>query len=452
VGILDRLRAKPAPQAQQAARGGYAVVDLETTGLSPRTNRIVEVAVVALDPWLRPQGEFVTLVNPGRDVGPTSIHGLTASDVSHAPSFADMASGLERWLGGRVLVAHNIRFDVAFLAAEFARLGATIPSVPALCTMELASAYLPHAYSRCLPDCCDAAGVPHPDAHQALADARAVAGLLTSYARSTPVMPASWGQALTLAANTPWPALPATAGQPVTRATVAAAKAQEVPYLVRLVRSLPRAATDPTWEPYLAVLDGALEDRLVTDAEAAQLADVAHALGLTAEAAAAAHRTYLDHVAVAALADGTVTPAERADLDQVARLLGYASADVEHALNTARTDKSSGITPRRPLHVGDIVVFTGECHQPREQMITAAAGAGLTVRNSVSRKTALLVTADPISQSGKARAARELGVRTVTEAVFESLLANIHPEPRVAEPRTPHPRPRRAASEQTLAE
>lgn len=450
MGLLARLRGTVSP-AQQVPGVGYAVVDLETTGLSPRTNRVVEVAVVALDPWLRPQGEFVSLVNPGRDVGPTSIHGLTASDVCHAPTFADLAGGLERWLAGRVLVAHNAGFDKAFLSTEFARLGAPMPDVPTLCTMELANAYLPHAYSRRLPDCCTAAGVPHHDAHHALSDARAVAGLLSSYAHSGPTMPASWAYALAQAAHTPWPSIAPTAGQPVTRTTVAAARAAELPYLVRLVRSLPRAATDPTWEPYLAVLDNALEDRLVTDTEATELADVAHALGLTAEAATAAHRTYLDHVAAAALADGVVTAAERADLDQVAHLLGFGARDVDHALDTARDNHATGATPRQPLHVGDTVVFTGECDQPREELTTAATAAGLIVRTSVSRKTTLLVTADPMSQSGKARTARDLGVRTVTEQVFNALLAGIHPEPRPAAAKAPRPRAERDVSPPKLA-
>lgn len=60
---------------------GFAAVDLETTGLSPRLDRVVEIAVVQLDCDLSPCGEFTTLINPGRDIGATDIHRISARDV-----------------------------------------------------------------------------------------------------------------------------------------------------------------------------------------------------------------------------------------------------------------------------------------------------------------------------------------------------------------------------------
>jgi len=57
---------------------GFAVVDVETTGLFPARDRVVEVAVVHLDPDARVTGEFSTLIDPRRDVGPTRIHGISA--------------------------------------------------------------------------------------------------------------------------------------------------------------------------------------------------------------------------------------------------------------------------------------------------------------------------------------------------------------------------------------
>ena len=60
----------------------FAVVDVETTGFSPRLHdRVVEVAVVRLEHG-QPVEEYTTLVNPGRDVGPTHVHGITGSDVN----------------------------------------------------------------------------------------------------------------------------------------------------------------------------------------------------------------------------------------------------------------------------------------------------------------------------------------------------------------------------------
>ena len=119
---------------------GYAVVDLEATGSSSRRHRIVELAVVLLDRDLVPQGEFTTLVDPQGPVGPTHIHGIEPEHLGGAPRFAGIAARLLALLRGRVLVGHNVGCDRAFLAAEYARLGLRMPSVPELCTMRIAAA------------------------------------------------------------------------------------------------------------------------------------------------------------------------------------------------------------------------------------------------------------------------------------------------------------------------
>lgn len=72
-----------------------AVIDVETTGLNPyRFDRVVEVAVVLVGPGQGISAELTTLVNPERDIGPTSVHGLTASDIINAPRFAQIAGHL----------------------------------------------------------------------------------------------------------------------------------------------------------------------------------------------------------------------------------------------------------------------------------------------------------------------------------------------------------------------
>jgi len=120
---------------QAPAPAGFAVVDVETTGLYPRTDRVVEVAVVHVSAEGQITAEFSTLINPGRDVGPTRIHGIRAQDILHAPSFSQAAAALWQMLDGRVLVAHNVPFDVRFLDAEFGRCGVSLPPPPLMCTM-----------------------------------------------------------------------------------------------------------------------------------------------------------------------------------------------------------------------------------------------------------------------------------------------------------------------------
>jgi DNA polymerase III subunit epsilon len=169
-----------------------AVIDVETTGLNPYLNdRIVEVAVVLMDPVSgAAHSEFVTLINPGRDIGPTSIHGLTASDVLQAPCFGDIAGLLCGFLNGtNALAGHNVHFDLCFLEREFRRLGLSIPNCQHLCTMRLAG-------GGSLQYCCARYNVEDfGEQHSALHDARTASKLLTRLLQIKPeceVMLSGW--------------------------------------------------------------------------------------------------------------------------------------------------------------------------------------------------------------------------------------------------------------------
>ncbi|MCS7483650.1 exonuclease domain-containing protein [Umezawaea endophytica] len=200
---------------------GYAVVDTETTGFAARgRDRIVEVAVVHLDETGTITNEWCTLINPARDLGPQHIHHITAAEIWHAPTFAEISGALAAQLRNRVLVAHNLSFDARFLSAEFGRLGIDWPTT-GLCTMRLSDQYLPHRTGRSLQACCDAAGIPPHNAHSALHDAQAAAHLFTTYLR-TAGHPTPWQHLINSATNDPWPtsaaptALPVRRGQPAT--------------------------------------------------------------------------------------------------------------------------------------------------------------------------------------------------------------------------------------------
>src|SRR5437773_12044999 len=120
--------------------GRIAVIDVETTGLFPfRHDRVVEVAAVVVRTDGHVDREFVSLVNPARDIGPSSIHGLTSEDLLYAPRFEEIAALLLNALRGSVAIAaHNVRFDRQFLDSEFSRLDCQLPDCFSLCPMQLA--------------------------------------------------------------------------------------------------------------------------------------------------------------------------------------------------------------------------------------------------------------------------------------------------------------------------
>ena len=162
---------------------GYAVVDLETTGLEPQDEAIIEVGVVLLDPRGREQLRWDSLVNPHRHPGPTRIHGITPDDLTDAPELGTLAPALVELLRGRVLVAHNIRFDASFLlpALRLELGAAALPhKIPQVCTMNWARSFI-DTPSRSLVRCCQACGIELASHHRAIDDAAACAQLLSHY-------------------------------------------------------------------------------------------------------------------------------------------------------------------------------------------------------------------------------------------------------------------------------
>ncbi|MFE6762871.1 DEDDh family exonuclease [Streptomyces sp. NPDC057689] len=167
----DPQTAAPWPAAYPQ---GYAVVDVETTGLA-RDDRIVSAAVYRLDARGNVEDHWYTLVNPERDPGPVWIHGLTSDVLEGAPLFPEVAAELSERLADRVLVAHNAAFDWSMLAREYARASVTAPVRQRLCTIALAKELrLPLANHK-LASLAEHFGVVQQRAHHALDDARVLA-------------------------------------------------------------------------------------------------------------------------------------------------------------------------------------------------------------------------------------------------------------------------------------
>ncbi len=108
---------------------GFAVIDTETTGLSPIRDRVVEVAVCLLDAHLSPERKWVSLVRPPCHPGAYRVHGLSASDLINAPPFAGVAAEVVDLMRDRIIVGHNVTFDLAMLSWELRRIGWSLPAM-----------------------------------------------------------------------------------------------------------------------------------------------------------------------------------------------------------------------------------------------------------------------------------------------------------------------------------
>jgi DNA polymerase III subunit epsilon len=114
-----------------------AVIDTETTGVNPGLDRIVELAVLRLNPQSgRPEIAFDSLINPRRPINLRGVHDITQAMVEDAPTFDSVAALVVEALAGAVIVAHNADFDLRFLEFEFGQLCVPL-QVPHICTMHL---------------------------------------------------------------------------------------------------------------------------------------------------------------------------------------------------------------------------------------------------------------------------------------------------------------------------
>ena len=174
------VRSEPSLGGVAVADVPYAVVDVETTGMSARgADRITEIAIVHVDGETR-RVAFDSLVNPGRRIPPfiTRLTGIDDALVAGAPRFAEVADRVLAALQGRVFVAHNARFDLSFLRAELERACDVVFRPQQLCTVRLSRVLVPELRRRNLDSVIDWFGITTDQRHRAAGDAIATAEVL----------------------------------------------------------------------------------------------------------------------------------------------------------------------------------------------------------------------------------------------------------------------------------
>jgi DNA polymerase III subunit epsilon len=160
--------------------GGWAVIDVETSGFRPGQARIISIAVLGLDAAGRVEQSVVSLLNPGVDPGPTHVHGLTTAMLEDQPQFGDIVGDVVKVLRGRTLVAHNVAFDYSFLAAEAELAEAALPVDSVMCTVELARRLDLGTDNLRLETLAAHWGVTQERPHDAFDDAMVLTGVLAS--------------------------------------------------------------------------------------------------------------------------------------------------------------------------------------------------------------------------------------------------------------------------------
>jgi DNA polymerase-3 subunit epsilon len=156
----------------------YTVIDIETTGGSPKFHKIIEVAIVTFD-GKQVVDTYETLINPQRFIPPfiTSLTGITNEMVKSSPSFHEVAAKILEMTNDQIFVAHNVNFDYGFIKNEFGELGYKFDRKK-LCTVRLSKKIIPGYSTYSLGALTKNLGITINDRHRALGDAEATAKVL----------------------------------------------------------------------------------------------------------------------------------------------------------------------------------------------------------------------------------------------------------------------------------
>ena len=156
----------------------FAILDVETTSGDPTVGRVMEVAVLAYDGH-QERLRWESLVDPRTKIPPfiVKLTGITQEMINTSPTFPMVVRTLQTLTQDRIVVAHNVRYDMTSLEHEFARTGLLFDR-GTLCTERASRRFLPHLSHYNLGSLCRYFGIPMTGKHRAGLDAEATAALL----------------------------------------------------------------------------------------------------------------------------------------------------------------------------------------------------------------------------------------------------------------------------------
>lgn len=154
----------------------YLAVDLETTGLNPKTDKIIEIGAIRVENGVLSE-TFETFVNPGRRLEPkiTELTGITDEALQDAPSMEEVLPHFLEFAKDLPLLGHSVLFDFSFLKKAAVNQKLTFER-EGIDTLKIARKYLAELPHRNLGYLCEYYGIEH-QAHRALEDARATSEL-----------------------------------------------------------------------------------------------------------------------------------------------------------------------------------------------------------------------------------------------------------------------------------
>jgi DNA polymerase III subunit epsilon len=348
-----------------------------------------------------------------------------------APTFEEVSEHVLELLDQSVVVCHNARFDVGFLEMELGRARMKLPKIKGVCTLGLSRIVVPDIPSRKLEVLCNYFDIDLFHAHSAYHDCMATKEL---FLRLFELYADKFGvddffQKFYSQNVIALESAPGKRGRiEHKRFHARDAINKEGNRLKDMLLRLPENTSEKEvpLQEYLNILDDILADRIITEEETDQILLLAATYSISRQEALKIHEEYLRRLVRAYLLDGVVSEAESEDLTKVSKLLGIEGKLIP--IIELEQSKISSLTepaPRGFDYAGKSVCFTGELiskieGKPIDRQFAheIALEKGLIVKSGISKKLDMLVVANPHTQSGKAKKARELNIPIIAEAVF----------------------------------
>lgn len=389
----------------------FTAVDIETTGLDPASDGIVEIGAVKFTATGEVIDEFATLVNtPGSSESARAVHQIQDQDLDGAPDLAAVLPALLDFIRGTVLVAHNLDFEEPFLTAAFQRHGPVLPAISAVCTLQTCRRQLEGRAFSLKAMFKTATGNWLENHHSALADARATAQILQWLVKTAPSM-------LYLSGPPAAEIRPRATHQCSTKPRPAPKGAT----LAAVVDSLPHSSTGLTGDPiefalYKEALSRHLEGGRLSVADVNTLAEHARRTRVTGNQLRELHRQRWE----AAFPDeahadwSQLAQPRRCEMLAVAKALGV--PDIFEPLQEVILAKTEPAPPPESRYLKGIRIgLSGESPEIlalKEQ----AVGHGASVAVKITKTVVWLATTTPKSTDRTHNKARELNIPIIDAA------------------------------------
>ena len=413
----------------------FSLIDLETTGLF-KNDRIVEISIRKVDFQGNEIEHFNTLVNPERDVGPQSIHKISALDVKSAPVFSELVGNILSIIDNSVLVGHNINgFDIKFLSKEFEKAGFNFKynEQNTLDSLRFAKELkYPLKLEKLYKSIVKGSSIKKINFHNASEDTKALLNIFKTndfknWVLRQQIRPVFFED------------IPEKSKNLSTRGEGLESVSSFIESIKYSEKIIDLEFDEFNLNQYSIALQSYIEDKEVSDEEILKIQELVSEFNISIDEARQIHKHILDTYTDIALLDSKITDEEMYKLRQISKLLGienYLEESIENSSNNniknKLLDKTISILPlKRESHYyledleGKLVCFTGDIQvvssgqeYDKDSLTSVSKNKGISISSTLNKKVDILVAQDVFSQSSKIQKAKNYGIRILDSNDF----------------------------------